>query len=169
MFLSPAQAADVARRGRQLLQAGQITHHHFAILDALLWRCRKHGQAAACASYSALQRLCHMARETVWAGLRRLEEQGLVQKVKQRVRVAWASRQATSVYVFRTATTEFAGRTAFIEILTKAPEKEVRKSQAALARARAVMERRMLGKLATVKGEALHSDAPRDVLTYWDP
>jgi hypothetical protein len=50
VFLSPAQAAAIARQGRQLLQAGRLTPHQFALLDCLLWRCRKHGQAGACAA-----------------------------------------------------------------------------------------------------------------------
>jgi hypothetical protein len=86
VFLSPAQASDIARRGRQLLQTGQLTHCQYSLLDALLWRCRRHGQAGACASYSALQRLCHMARETVWTGLATLQELGLIRKLKQRIR-----------------------------------------------------------------------------------
>jgi hypothetical protein len=102
-------------RARKLLQSGDLTHHQFALLETLLWRCRKAGQAMACASYSSLQRLGHMARETVWAGLARLEELGLVRRVKQRVRVGWVSRQATNCYVFLAPATEFASRTVFGE------------------------------------------------------
>jgi hypothetical protein len=152
-FLSGQHAGAIAKRARQLVQDGQITHHQLALLEVLLWRCRRHGQAAACASYSALQRLGHMARETVWAGLARLEELGIVQRIKRRVRVPWlgrnASRQATNCYIFRAPETGFAGRTVHreIEILVpERPSKEVLNAQRALARARAVMEQRMLGK-----------------------
>jgi hypothetical protein len=146
LFLSPTQASDIARRGRHLLQAGQLTHHQLTLLDALLWRCRKHGQAAACASYAGLQRLCHMARDTVWTGLKRLERLGLIRKVKQRIQIGWCSRQATSVYVFRAAATESGGRTVFREIPVKVvdkPASAVAEAQGALARIRLQMERRL--------------------------
>jgi hypothetical protein len=146
VHLSPTQAAAIARTGRRLLQAGSITHHQLALLDALLWRCRKHGQAAACASYSGLQRLCHMARDTVWTGLQRLEQLGLIRKVKQRIRIGWVSRQATSIYVFSTESGE---RTVYKEIPEKVVEKPasaVTEAQRALARVRTAMEARMLGK-----------------------
>lgn len=151
-FLSPTQAADVARRGRQLLQDGEITHHQHSLLTVLLWRCRKHGQAAACASYSALQRLANQARGTVAGGLKRFQELGLVQKVKHRVRVSWAggqaSRQGTNSYVFFAAATEFTGRTVVREIEIQVPEEPgsvVRKAQEALARRRQMMEQRWRG------------------------
>jgi hypothetical protein len=109
VHLSPSQAGTIARRARKLLQDGQITHHQFALLETLLWRCRKAGQAVVCASYSSLQRLGHIARETVWAGLARLEELGLVQKVNRRVKIGWVSRQATNTYLVLAPATESAG------------------------------------------------------------
>jgi hypothetical protein len=152
-FLSGQQAGAIAKRARQLLQAGEITHHQFALLEVLLWRCRKHGQAIASASYSALQRLTHEARETVSNGLRRFQELDIIRKVKSRVHVSWqgriASRQATNVYVFLAPPTEFAGRTVNREIeiqIPDRPSKEVLKAQEALARRRAEMELRLLGK-----------------------
>jgi hypothetical protein len=149
MHLSPTQAATIARTGRRLLQAGQLTHHQLALLDALLWRCRRQGHAAACASYSGLQRLAHMARQTVCTGLARLEHLGLIRKVKQRVRVGWVSRQATNLYVFVVGTTESNQCTPYRAIPVKVVEKpasEVAEAQAALAQARAMMEVKMLGK-----------------------
>jgi hypothetical protein len=155
VFLSPAQASDIARRGRRLLQAGEITHHQLALLDCLLWRCRKHGQAAACVSYSGLQRLCHMATDTVWRGLARLEQLGLIRRVKRRVRVAWATRQATSLYVFRAETnaehvpllpaaTDSDERSALREIEVKEAREGTQEAQRALAEVRRRMEQRML-------------------------
>jgi hypothetical protein len=155
LFLSPAQASDIGRRGRQLLQSGQLTHHQYSLLDTLLWRCRKHGQAAACVSYSGLQRLCHMATDTVWRGLARLEQLGLIQKVRRRVRVAWATRQATSLYIFHAETnakhvsllpaaTDSDERSVLREIvIQKEAQEDALTAQRALARVRAVMEQRL--------------------------
>jgi hypothetical protein len=155
VFLSPTQAAAIAKQGRQLLQAGELTHHQYSLLDALLWRCRKHGQAAACASYSGLARLTHMATDTVWRGLARLEQLGLIRKVKRRVRVAWTSRQATSLYIFRAGTnakhvsllppaTDSGERSALREIEVKEAQEDARAAQRALAKVREKMERRLV-------------------------
>jgi hypothetical protein len=155
VFLSPAQASDIARRGRQLLQAGEITHHQLCLLDALLWRCRKHGQAAACASYSGLQRLCRMATDTVWRGLARLEQLGLIRKVKRRVRVAWTSRQATSIYIFSGGkpvpcdrfappATDSDERSALREIVIQRAQEGTQEAQRALAEVRRQMEQRLV-------------------------
>jgi hypothetical protein len=74
---SPADAAAIARRGRKLLRAARLTHCQAVLLDTLLWQhCRPHGQAAACASYSVLGRLAHLARATIAEGLRVLEGLG---------------------------------------------------------------------------------------------
>jgi hypothetical protein len=52
-------------------------------------------------SYTALQRLCHCARSTIAAALDALQREGLLSRVKRRVRRAWhqggtTSRQATT-------------------------------------------------------------------------
>jgi hypothetical protein len=116
--LSPAQAGAVAKRARKLLRRGLITHRQLALLDCLLWSCRRPDTGAIVVSYSALQRLAHVARATVAAGLRRLEELGLLSRVKRRVRVLWAnggqqSRQAASAYVLHVPDphSEFSART----------------------------------------------------------
>jgi hypothetical protein len=114
---SPADAAAIARRGRNLLRAGRLTHCQAVLLDTLLWCCRPHGQAAACASYSVLQRMAHLARATIAEGLRVLERLGLVRCVKRRVLVLWhnggrAWRQLASEYLFPPVhDCEFSGRT----------------------------------------------------------
>ena len=102
--LSPTQAGAIAKRARKLLRRGLITHRQLALLDCLLWSCRRPDTGAIVVSYSALQRLAHIARATVAAGLRRLEELGLLSRIKRRVRMLWAhggqqSRQAASAYV----------------------------------------------------------------------
>jgi hypothetical protein len=102
-FLDPARAGRLAKRARDLLRAGAITHRELALLDCLLWSCRRPGQDLAVASYSALQRLAHVARGTVAAALAKLEGLGLIGRIKRRVRLAWhqggqRTVQATSCY-----------------------------------------------------------------------
>jgi hypothetical protein len=102
-FLDPAQAGRLAKRGRELLRAGEITHRELALLDCLLWSCRRPGQDLAVASYTALCKLAHVAKDTVAAGLSKLEGLGLIQRIKRRVRMSWhqggsRSLQATSCY-----------------------------------------------------------------------
>jgi hypothetical protein len=102
---SSADAAAITRRSRKLLRAGRLTHCQAVLLDTLLWCCRPHGQAAACASYDVLGRLAHLARATIAEGLRVLERLGLIQRVKRRVLVLWhnggrAWRQLPSEYLF---------------------------------------------------------------------
>lgn len=104
--MNPTQAGALVRRARTMLRAGDITHHQFALLDCMVWSCRAPGSDRLCASYSKLQRLAHMARDTIARGISRLESLGLIRRVKQRVMVRWglgiASRQATNGYVLNT-------------------------------------------------------------------
>jgi hypothetical protein len=116
--LSPAQAGAIAKRARRLLRRGLLTHRQLALLDCLLWSCRRPDTGAIVVSYSALQRLARVARATVAAGLRRLEELGLLSRVRRRVRVLWAnggqqSRQGTSAYMLHAPDphSEFSART----------------------------------------------------------
>ncbi len=103
VFLDPQRAGQLAKRGRALLRAGEITHRELALLDCLLWSCRRPGQDLAVASYTALCKLAHVAKDTVSHGLAKLESLGLIERIKRRVRLSWhqggqASRQATSCY-----------------------------------------------------------------------
>lgn len=122
--MTPKQAYALAYRARHLLKAEELTHHQYALLDCLLWSCRPKGSNRLSVSYSRLQKLAHMARDTVWKGLARLEELGLLHRVKQRVKVRWglglATRQATNIYVLDT---ESAERPAYIEQVTSLPLK----------------------------------------------
>jgi hypothetical protein len=159
--LSPAQAGAIAKRCRRLLRRGRLTHRQFALLDTLLWSCRRPGSGVAVASYSALQKLVRIARETLAEGLRQLEALGLLSKVKRRVRVAWhnggqQSRQATNAYVLHAPDdpwaghSEFAGRTVPREIeITHRVEPTpaaVAAAQEALARRRQSLEEQWLRK-----------------------
>ena len=63
--LSPADAGFIAGRARRLLGLGRITHHQYALLDALLWSFRQMGRASVRVAYSQLQEAAHMARSTV--------------------------------------------------------------------------------------------------------
>jgi hypothetical protein len=156
--LTAADAGEIARRGRKLLRRGLLTHRQYALLDALLWSCRKPGSSAAVVSYTALQRLAHQARETIAAGLRRLEALGLLSRIKRRVRFAWqgrvqASRQAVSAYILRVpadTATEFGPATVIPGVqvlhLEQADTRETRAAQAALDRRRREMEDRLRQK-----------------------
>ena len=101
--LTPAEAAAIAKRGRKLLRCGELTHRELCLLDCLLWSCRHPDSGAIVASYTALQRLAHQARETVARGLRALERVGLLSRTKRRIRLAWHQggvrvRQLTNAY-----------------------------------------------------------------------
>jgi hypothetical protein len=167
--LTPAQAGAIAKRCRKLLRRGRLTHRQFALLDTLLWSCRRPGSGVAVVSYSALQKLVHIARETLAEGLRQLEAVGLLSKVKRRVRVAWhnggqQSRQAINAYVLHAPAdpsaehSEFAGRPVPREIeithrVEPAPA-AVAAAREALARRRRSLEEQWLGKRSGGMAEA---------------
>jgi hypothetical protein len=65
MSLSPTQFSYLAKRSRNALAAGSLTHEAYAILEALLWDIRKHGTDVARASYSWLMERGHCCRQTV--------------------------------------------------------------------------------------------------------
>lgn len=111
--MTPQTAQRTAQHGRRLLTARILTPHEYAVLDALLWRLRRHGRADFTATYDAIARLAGMCRDTAIAAVRKLVEIGIIQKIKRRVMVRWgrdrallASRQAANGYVF----TESAGQ-----------------------------------------------------------
>ena len=153
--LSPTQAGAIAKRARKLLRRGLITHRQLALLDCLLWSCRRPDTGAIVVSYTALQRLAHVARATVAAGLRRLEELGLLSRVRRRVRVVWAnggqqSRQAASAYVLRVPAgdCEFSARTVIqgqeTLIIEGHDNAAVRAAREALARRREAVTRGLM-------------------------
>ena len=150
--LSAADAGELIRRGRKMLRKGLLTHRELVLLDCLVWSARKPGAGEAVASYSTLQRLARLSRETIAKGLRRLGQLGLVKTVKRRVRVVWggrtASRQATSLYRFQPTPTEFGAATVIQEtkIYPLAATTEQRAAESALAERRREVEIRMLGK-----------------------
>jgi hypothetical protein len=128
--LTLAEAISIAKRGRRLLRAGRITHRQFVVLDALLWSCRNPVTGTISVSYSALQRLCHCARETVASALRVLGSLGVLTKVKRRVRVRWggsvASRQGTNAYILHPRT-EFGCATVIQETIVRQEAREERR------------------------------------------
>lgn len=69
----------------------------------MLWTARKPGSGVLTASLAVLARLAGQARSTAAEGVRRLEQLGLLQRIRRRVRVAWiggatASRQVANAY-----------------------------------------------------------------------
>jgi DNA-binding Lrp family transcriptional regulator len=87
-----------------------------------------------------LARLAGMARSTVIEGIRRLEELGLIQRIRRRVRVAWAgsiaSRVVSNAYRLLVPDTETGRRSASkqdsIISFVEAPIEAVKKAQRAL-------------------------------------
>lgn len=148
--LSGPQAGQIATRARQLLRRGAITAHQYALLDTVLWAARRPGSATLIASLKVLARLAGQARSTVAEGIRRLEELGLVQRIRRRVRVAWigggqASRQVANAYRLIVPDTESAARPAreqaLIISIVEAPSEAVRAAREALAERRRWFEK----------------------------
>lgn len=113
--MTPHAAQRTAQHARRLLTAHLITPFDYAVLDALLWRCRRPGRADLTVTYKAVARLAGVCRDTAIQAVRKLAEIGLIEKVTRRVLVRWgpgrallASRQAANCYVFRTIGTESA-------------------------------------------------------------
>ena len=111
--MSPHAAQRTAQHARRLLSAHILTPHDYAVLDALLWRCRRHGRADLTVTYAAVARLAGVCRDTAVNAVGKLVHIGLLSRIKRRVRVQWgrgrmrlASRQAANAYVFQPPATE---------------------------------------------------------------
>jgi hypothetical protein len=153
--LTPAECGAIAKRGRKLLRRGLLTHRQLVLLDALVWSCRSPATGALVVSYSVLQRLTHMARETVARGLHRLEELGLLSRIKRRIRESWhnggtRTRQAMNAYLLHPPAdhSESSGATVdpqleilYVQMPTSAAQKS---AQEALRRVRNAAEKRLL-------------------------
>jgi hypothetical protein len=113
--MSPKAAQRTAQHARRLLTAGLITPHQYAVLDALLWRLRRHGRPDLTAPYATIARLANVSRDTAIQAIARFESLGIIQKAKRRFAVRWgrgrecvASRQAANAYLFLVPATESA-------------------------------------------------------------
>ena len=104
-------------------------------------------------SYSVLQKLAHIARETIANGITKLEACGLLTRIKRRICVTWhqggkQSKQAENAYLFHPQTdhSEFTACTVFQgqEVLhfIEAPPAAVVASREALAKHRQRFEER---------------------------
>jgi hypothetical protein len=149
--LSGREAGAIATRGRQFLRRGLITHAQHSLLDVVLWAARRPGSATLIASLKVLARLAGQARSTATAGIMRLEELGLLQRIRRRVRVAWAgsvaSRVVANAYRLIAPDTETDGRPAreqpsIIISIVEPPIGDVRDAQEALAKRQRVLEER---------------------------
>ena len=144
--LTPADAGEIARRGRKLLRLGKITHRQYALLDALLWSCRGAGRATTRVSYGQLQQVAHLARSTVAGALRMLERLGLLQRQRHRILAIGANggrvwKQLVSSYrlVVGVDSREFDGQTdsqisESIQVVEAVPSRAVKDAQEALRR-----------------------------------
>jgi hypothetical protein len=167
--LTPAQAGDIAKRSRRFLRRGKLTHEEFTLLDTILWSCRRPGSGVVVVSYSALQKLARLSRQTIANGIQALEACRILTKVKRRVRVVWhqggqQSRQATNAYVLHPPAdpwaghSESAGQTVPREIeithRVEAPPAAVAAAQEALARRRRSLEEQWLRRRSGGMAEA---------------
>jgi hypothetical protein len=147
--LSGPQAGQIAARARHLLQRRLLTPHQYALLDTVLWAARKPGSATLIASLKALARLAGQGRSTVAEGIGRLEELGLLQRIRRRVRVPWigggqASRQVANAYRLLPLDTESNRQPAREQTLRisviESPVGTAKAAQAALAERRRTVE-----------------------------
>ena len=161
--LSLNEATAIAKRGRRLLRKGALTHHQAVVLDCLLWSCRNPATGAIVVSYTALQRLCRCARGTIASALDALQREGLLSRVKRRVRLAWhqggtSSRQATTAYMLHpprhTGFTHWpVNLRSDSEILyVQQPSGDLLAAQVALARRRDVIQERLALNKRTAVG-----------------
>ena len=142
--LTPADAGAIAGRARTLLREGRLTHHQLALVDALLWTCRRAGAATARVSYSQLQKAACLARSTVAGGLEALERLGLIQRTRRRVLAIGANggrvwRQLPSVYRLVAISRESTGRTDskpqdILKVVEAVPSGAIKTAQEALKR-----------------------------------
>jgi hypothetical protein len=150
-FMSPIQAAYLAKRARKAVRAGLLTPHHFTVLEILLWEVRPRGSDRAAVSYSRLQELAGRCRQTVADAIKAGLRLGLLRKIKHKTLTLWANggrkwRQTPNEYVFHcesTAQTEYPKEV--IQILKTAPgNAEIRSAQAAMAERARVIQARLL-------------------------
>ena len=95
--LSGREAGSLATRVRLLRRQRLLTAHQAALADVMLWSARRPGSGLLTASLAVLARLAGQARSTATEGIRRLEELGIIQRIRRRVRVAWGGSVASRV------------------------------------------------------------------------
>jgi hypothetical protein len=81
--MSPDQARRMAQHGRRLLTARIISPTDYAVLDALLWRCRRPGRSDLAVDYRSIARLAGVCRDTAIGAVRKLADIGLIQKMAE--------------------------------------------------------------------------------------
>jgi hypothetical protein len=153
--LSGAEAGGIAARVRLLRRQRLLTAYEAALADVMLWTARKPGSACLTASLAVLARLAGQARSTATAAVRRLEELGLIQRIRRRVRMPWhggrtASRQVANAYRLIALATETAGRPgreqSLIISVIEAPIAEVKAAREVLAQRQKALEQRWLAR-----------------------
>jgi hypothetical protein len=150
-FMTPTQAAYVAKRARKAVRAGLLTHHQHGVLEVLLWDARKPGSDRVNAAYGWLEKLAHVCHQVAVDAVKAFVRLGLLRKIKHKTLTLWANggrqwRQRPNEYVFHcesTGQTEYAKEV--IQILSVEPRgSEINAAQAALAERRRVVEARLL-------------------------
>lgn len=117
--MTPKSVGALMTRARQLLQTKQLSLRDVGIFDVMVFRCRTFGARFTSVSLRRLATLAGCCNDTVIAAIRRLEQAGILRKIKRRIRVRWAlgiaSRQATNEYEFLPPTTESTPSTVYRE------------------------------------------------------
>jgi hypothetical protein len=158
--LSGPEAGAIAARGRLLLRRRVITHAQHSLLTALLFGARRPGSAVLVASLATLARIAGQARSTATEGIARLEDLGLLQRVRRRVRVAWAgsiaSRVVANAYRLVVPDTETDGRSAreehlVIYTMAEAPSVAHRAAAEVLAQRQKALEERWRARRTGVR------------------
>jgi hypothetical protein len=161
-FFSPSAAAFIAKRARKALRAGELTPHHFAVLETLLWDARKPGSDRAVASLGWLQKLARVCRQTAVDAIKAGVRLGLLRKIKHKTLTLWANggrqwRQRPNEYVFHcesTAQTEYPKQV--IQILSV----EVSSAEIAAAQAALASRQRMMGRKFADEGSGKRPGSP---------
>jgi hypothetical protein len=104
-FLSPTRAAHLSKQARKLHRSGALTHAQLIIFDTLLWDARKPGSDRTTVSYTGLQKLARVCRQSVADAISAFERLGLLRRIKLKVLVLWANggrkwQQRPNEYVF---------------------------------------------------------------------
>lgn len=104
-FMSPTNAARVAKRARLLHRRGGLTHAEMAVFETMLWDVRQAGTDRVTVTYAGLCKLARVCRQSVADAVASFVRLGLITKIKRKVLVLWANggrkwQQQANEYVF---------------------------------------------------------------------
>lgn len=114
MRLTDKQVGAIARRCRQLMRGGWLTHREWVVVDMMLFTGRDRGSDRLTISYTEICKLARVGRDVVAMALRKLAALKVFVVQRNWVRVPWmgasmAARVTASSYVFVAPCTESGG------------------------------------------------------------